>query len=78
VPGDDRQIEWRAEAWRTWRVRTGNVTAGAMAQVNVNVPAPSVKDPKNFVRILREIYHLNDLPEACQEDERKPADPPVM
>ena len=49
-----------------------------MAQVNVNVPAPSVKDPKNFVRILREIYHLNDLPEACQEDERKPADPPVM
>jgi len=34
--------------------------SGAVAQVNVNLPAPPQKDPERLVRLIKEIYHLSD------------------
>jgi hypothetical protein len=43
----------------------GNVSAGAV--VNVNLPTPA-KDPERLVQLIREIYHLSD----------SKAKPPIM
>lgn len=36
----------------------GNVAAGAVAQVNVNLPAPPTKNPEDLVRLLKHFYNL--------------------
>lgn len=35
------------------------VSAGAVAQVNVNLPAPVEKDPEKLYQLIRQIYGLN-------------------
>jgi hypothetical protein len=51
-------------------------TAAAAASVTVNMTAPPVKDPRNFVRLLRSIYHLHE-PDDLEEAKPKVI-PPLM